>query len=453
MFTNEFISACKDFAKKRNDVLGEEFEDTKKICKYKIEFYSYILEFRYVKKESVFFKPSSLYCVIRLRKNSVVHYHLTDIIPFLEHKTFKSCYFWNIESSERLNSCFETLTATLENITSQLAPFLLDDSILLEALFGNYKIIYSLKETDVDFNKIEDSEDYAQSYFLSLQNHRDGYIFSRYCNFAPYALLLKNKVDKALVKYEKLNQKNKLFEYEKHLINHIINSENREFSAFESSCDTSAAEKLITPLTGLLEFAVVFSISSIFFCGIFAIYNLIISVNTLVVLSAPWYIGFLCAGLCSVFGTIALVSNKPIANKRLTKKERKEFSNILISKGVKKLSFIVFALSVAVSIFFAIMILISNVRFYDNTITFENKTYYYDNVHSVYYIESRYNVYGERIERASYVILFDDKTSLDLDGFTSIQFTEKEVLPLLKDKGLDIKAANSEKELPWYTEE
>lgn len=453
MFTNEFISICRDFAKKRNDVLSEELDDTKKICKYKIEFYSFILEFRYVKKESVFFKPSSLYCVIFLKKNSVVYYHLTDIIPFLEHKTFKSCYFWNIESPERLSCCFESLTATLENIIFQLVPFLSDDHILLEALFDNYKTIYNLKESDLDFNKIDDPQDYAQSYFLSLQNMRDGYIFSRYCNFAPYALLLKNKVNKALDKYEKLNQKNKLLEYEKHLINHIINSENREFNAFEASCDTSAAEKLITPLTGLIEFAVVFAVSSVFFCSIIAIYNLIISINTIVVLSAPWYIGFLCAGLCSVFGAIALVSNKPIASKHLSKKEIKDFSNILTSKGVKIFSFIVFALSVAVSIFFAIMIMMSNVRFYDNKISFESKTYDYDNIDSVYYIESRYNVYGDRIERASYVILFDDKTSLDLDGYASIKFTENKVLPLLKNKGLEVKRVNSERELPWYTVE
>ncbi|MBQ7035647.1 MAG: hypothetical protein IJN34_07925, partial [Clostridia bacterium] len=262
----------------------------------------------------------------------------------------------------------------------------------------------------------------------------------------------KNNVDKALEKYEKLDQKNKLLEYEKHLINHIIHSENHEFSAFESSCDTSAAEKLITPLSGLLEFAIVFAISSIFFCGAFAIYNLIISINTLVVLSAPWYLGFLCAGLCSVFGAIALVANKPFPNKYLTKKERIDFSNILISKGVKKFSCIIFALSIAVSMFFAIVILISNVRFYDDKISFENKTYHYDNIDSVYYIESRYNIYDEKIERASYVILFDDKTSLDLDGFTSIQFTEQEVLPLLSKKGINIKSAMSEKELPWYTE-
>ena len=102
--------------------------------------------------------------------------------------------------------------------------------------------------------------------------------------------------------------------------------------------------------------------------------------------------------------------------------------------------------------FFAIMILISNVRFYEDNISFENKTYSYDNIDSVYYIESRHNVYDERIERASYVILFDDKTSLDLDGFTSIQFTELEVLPLLSKKGISIKSVMSEKELPWYTE-
>ncbi len=453
MLTNDFISICKDFAQKRNDILNQELDDTKKICKYKIEFYNYILEFRYVKKESVFYKPSSLYCVMYLRKNSVVYYHLTDIIPFLEHKSFKSCYFWNIENSERLNSCFKSLVAIIENIISQLSPFLSDDSILSEALFESYKTLYSLKENDIDFNKIDFPDDYAQSYFLSLQNMRDGVIFSRYCNFAPYSLLLKNKVDKALAKYEKLNKENKLLEYEKQLINYIISSENREFNAFDSSCDTSASEKLMTPLTGLIEFAFVFAVFSVFFCGIISIYNLIISINTLVVLSAPWYIGLVCAGLCSVFGAIALVANKPLFNKHLTKKEQKDFSNILVSKGVKKFSFIVFLLSVAVSLFFAIIIMISNVRFYDHKITFDSKTYRYDNIDSVYYIKSRYNVYDEKIDRASYVILFNDKTSLDLDGYTTTEFTEAEVLPLLKNKGFDVKSADSERQLPWYTEE
>ena len=98
------------------------------------------------------------------------------------------------------------------------------------------------------------------------------------------------------------------------------------------------------------------------------------------------------------------------------------------------------------------MILKNNVRFYDNKIAFDNKIYSYEDIDSVYYIESRYNVYDERIERGSYVILFGDKTSLDLDGYTSIEYAEKEVLPLLKNKGFNINGVNSEKELPWYTE-
>lgn len=60
---------------------------------------------------------------------------------------------------------------------------------------------------------------------------------------------------------------------------------------------------------------------------------------------------------------------------------------------------------------------------------------------------------GDRIERGSYVILFDDKTSLDLDGYTSVEFAEKKVLPILKGKGIGVKNADSERDLPWYTEE
>lgn len=451
MFTNEFILLCQDFAKKRSDVLCETIEDTKKVCKYRIEFFSFILEFRYVKKESTFFKPSSLYCVIFLRKNSVVYYHLTDILPFLEQKCFKSCYYWNIESQERLHCCFDSLVSTLENITSQLAPFILDDTELLESLFNSYRTIYNLKDTDIDFNKINDPEDYSEIYFLSLQNMRDGYIFSRYCNFAPYAQLRKNKVDKALKKYEKLNQKNKLLAYEKHLIHHIIHSENREFHAFDSPCDTSVSEKLTEPLSMLKAFAAVFFISSVFFCGLCAIYYSIISAHALLVLAAPWYVGFLCAGLCSVFGAIALFPYLP--NKYLTKEERKNFSNILMPKGVKKFAFISFIISVLVSLFFAVMIMRSNVIFYNDQFTFDSKSYSYNDIDSVYYITARYNVYDDRIERSSYVILFDDKTSLDLDGYTTIEFTEKKVLPLLKEKGIECKKADSERELPWYTEE
>ena len=452
MFTNEFVSLCKAFAKSRNDVLGEELEDSKKVCKYTVKFYAYSIEFRYVKKESVFFKASSLYCVLRTRKTSVVYYHLPDLIPFLKDQSFKSCYFWHIESPQRLSRCFESLCEILDSITAQLAPFLLEDSPLAEALFASYKWIYNLKDTDIDFSKVDNPKDPSQEFFLSLQEMRDGYLFSRFTNFTPYVLLRKNKIQKALGRYEKLNRKGKLLEYEKQLLDHVSHLNGEAFCPFQPGCDTTVSEKLNAPVSTFLGFVLVFLVSSLLFCSGFAIYNFIISMNTQVVLSAPWYLGFLCAGLCSIFGAIAMAAIKPMPNKHLTKEERENFAKLLHSKGLKTFSLAAFLLSVAASIFFAVMILISNVRFYDEHIAFERKAYPYEQIHGVYYIESRYNVYDQRIERASYVILFDDKTALDLDGYASIELTEKEVLPLLEEKGFNVQGVASDKDLPWYVD-
>lgn len=451
MFTKEFISICKDYAQQCSHVLDEEVNDSKKVCKYKISFYSHSIEFRYVKKESVYFKPSSLYCVVYLNKNSVAYFHLPDLIPFLERQTFQPCYFWCIESVERLHSSFQSLLGILETVTSQL-PLCLETS-LSEALFSSYRKIFSLKEQDLDFSKIEDPKESAQTYFLSLQSMRDGYLFSRYGNFAPYALLLKNKVGKAIKKYSQLNQKGKLLEYEKCLLNHIASS-GSEFYGFDPSCDSAEVErKIITPLKGLKSFLLVYSIASAFFCSCFAIYNAIISIDALTVLAAPWYMGFLCAGFCAVFGTIAVTSLVPLPSKHVSMDEQKKMLKVLVSKGLRKLTMIAFAGSVAVSIFFTVMMMIPNVRFYDDHIAFYGKSYRYENVNSIYYISARYNVYEDRIERGSYVILFDDQTSLDLDGSASVEVTIRDVLPILKDKGFEIQFADSERDLPWYTED
>lgn len=450
MFTNEFISLCKSYAENRTDVLDENIDNSKKMCTYSIEFNSYILEFRYVKKESVYVKPSSMYCVLKLRKNSVVHYHLTDIIPFLENKTFNSCYFWCIETIERLNSCFKSLETTLDRVLSQLESLLSDDTALVESLFESYRIIYNLKQNDIDFGKIDDKNDYAHSYFLSLQKMRDEFVFSRYSNFAPYALLLKNNFDKAFKKYEKLNQKNKLFEYEKILIKHISDSDDSAFNPFESDTDTSASDKFMSIKILIKSCLICYIIFSVLFCSLFAVYNAVVSKDTIVFLASSWHTGFLCAGLCSVFGALAFFQYIP--DKHLTKTERCNYSKVLFSKGAKAFSATAFALSVVVSIFFAIMIMTSNVSFYNDRVEFDDQSYNYNQIDSVYLIQARYNVYDERIERSSYVILFDDKTSLDLDGYTSVETTEKDVLPIFENKGIPVGTADSERDLPWYTE-
>lgn len=50
MFTTEFISLCQAYAEKQSQVLFQNIDDSKKCCKYSVEFYGYTVEFRYVKK-------------------------------------------------------------------------------------------------------------------------------------------------------------------------------------------------------------------------------------------------------------------------------------------------------------------------------------------------------------------------------------------------------------------
>lgn len=450
MLTNDFILLCKEYTQNRQDVLNETVIDNKKFCRYNIEFLSYILEIVYVKKETTFYKPSSLYCTIKLRKNSVVHYHLTDIIPYIKEKSFNACYFTTIENTDRLSCCFKSLTNEIENVTSQIDEFLFDDTLLLEQLYENYKLIFNLKDKDLDFSQIDNKNDYAHNFFTSLQKSRDGFVFSRFSSFAPYEALVKKQNFIAITKYEKLNMKGKLFDYEKDLLNHIVHLD-CDFTALSPECNTKLFESKFLTLGVLVKTAFTFfAIFSVIFCCLFACYNLTISRNTVITLCAPWYCGFLCAGLCAVFGSITYFQKMP--NKYLTKKQREDFAKITISKPLKFFCNALFVLSIITSIFFAITIAKENVRFYDESINFSSKNYRYEQIDSVYYIKSRHNLYGDKINRASYVILFKDKTSLDLDGYTSVESTQKHVLPFLEDKNIEIKEADSEKQLPWYSE-
>ena len=72
----------------------------------------------------------------------------------------------------------------------------------------------------------------------------------------------------------------------------------------------------------------------------------------------------------------------------------------------------------------------------------------YDDIENIYYIQSRYNEFGDRIQRASYVLDLNNGKLLDLDGYTTAKETEKELLPYLKSKGFKIIKLDSDKDLP-----
>ena len=94
-----------------------------------------------------------------------------------------------------------------------------------------------------------------------------------------------------------------------------------------------------------------------------------------------------------------------------------------------------------------------SISFYENNLSLAGKYLVnreiieYEDIENIYYLKARYNEYGEKIDRSSYVLHMKNDDYIDLDGYTSIEVSEKEILPLLN---LEVISVESERELDWY---
>ena len=71
----------------------------------------------------------------------------------------------------------------------------------------------------------------------------------------------------------------------------------------------------------------------------------------------------------------------------------------------------------------------------------------YQDLKTVYYSKGLYNVYGDFIDRPSYLLEFSDGRVWDSDGFTSIEVCEEHILPLLEEYYEKIEQIESRNEL------
>ncbi len=451
----QFIQLCNEYAKEKSAIYTE-CVSGKKRCVFTIELLSLKLEFCYVKNTSAFESPSTLYCRIYLRKNSVVRYHIPDILPLIGAEDFRGCYFPLIENPTRMDSCFRQLCEILDSHLPAMENLAISGNIDNTDIFESYKKIYSLKEKDLDFNLIHEGEDSAYL-FNYLQNNRDGYMVNLFTVFAPYEKLISGNTEKALELYEKWEKKRGLLPYEKHLCEFLKRDENQNFLPFTPECLLKRNIKSATnpPIWEyLLNAIVVYIPFAIVFCIIFAIIDWILSMNTLFSFTTPWYDGFLAAGLCGIFGSLALRNKVKTLLFGEKAKNDIEIDEIANSKGINIFMYVSFGLAIIFSLFASFMIISSHALFYEDTFKFTEEQgvfryseYTYDEIENVYYMESRYNDYGDRVDRASYVLVMKDSKVFDFDGFTNVKETEKTILPFLAKKGYTVKHIDSDKEL------
>lgn len=450
----KYISLCTAYAESKKNVLSYKAYDEKEVCRFVVVFPLVKVEFRYVKKPKSFENPNTFYCVVYLNKNSKIYYHLPDLIPYFESKDFRCTYFSAIESADRMENCFTALACVIDSNFAEIEKLALDDKVAQSALFDLYRRFYSLKETDLDFTKALIAEGFDRDFFLDLQKKRDRVMLLRFATAGGYANLLQGKKRKAVAFYEKWDKKGILFEYENQLLEFLKSADSEGFAFVPDECNSSAdIARFNSPLSGIRAGLVLFAVFAVIFCSAFALYNYIAGRDAVFTIAAPFYLGLMPALLCTIFGTIAFYGYIP--DKKFKEGKKQEMYKAVNTKATRIAATVAFAVVFVVSVLFSAMMVSCDVRFYDEEIRFatgefsvKHENHKYSEIDGVYYISARYNYLDERIERPSYLILFNDKKVLDLDGYTSVEFSEKNVIPFLEEKGFSVKRVDSDKDLP-----
>ena len=449
-----FLTRCEEYAKKLN-ALGTKTTSEKKTTFFSIILPSIKIQLIYSKKRSAFDLPSTIFARVYLNKNTNHFYHIPELLAFLDIDYYRACYFPYIESEERMNCCFDALTEVLD---SHIADF---EKIV--TTFRHEEMRRYQFESIKDLSFLKD-EDYNNSdiYVKMIEMGETMTFLQRMTVFDAYYNLCCGKREEAIKKYEKLNSKNKLFEHEKRLLEFIKKPENADFKPITDECFSYKEAKPYTLNSN------VFSLKSLAFAlGVtiptFVIFPFIvekiISGGAIAHYGAPWWVNVLFGGVAALNVVIGFADNinKIVGDKNA--KTRVKYRQILESKLSKDITEIVFRSLSTILFLFVMMLSLFTTSVYDTYIKtpsdgnpFEMTQIQYEDVEKIYYMNARYNVYGDRIDRPSYVFILKDGTIFDFDMVNTAEETERDILPLLEKYNLETIRVDSHKEIPSYDE-
>lgn len=443
-----FVKLCHDYARDR-DYLGISVEKEKNACAVSMVGRAAKLQLVYRLRETLGTPPSVLYCRMYPDKNSPVCLQLPQLLPLLGLEDYRACYFPYIETAQRMEACFRALwdiVADIFPILERLASAG-EDQMLLEQAVG--QLLPDAEPADILKNGSE-----AQKAFLRGQRISENGYITRFTLFAPWRQYLWGQGKKALSLYRR--QKD-LMPYEQGLCRFLETAEGKHFSPIPEACfaqrDMEAVTKGKEDMGTILKCALVFYLfSAAVFCLLIGLNQLIFSRDAVCFFGAPWYAGLLLGALPALFGGAALRRRLIPLVSRKTARQQLEFDDIInASPFVDRFAGLALAVAMVFSLYIGVQIAGSMVCLYDSYgkcyDDFRCQQFTYEEVEAIYHVSVRYNPYGDRIERASYVIVLEDGSFIDLDGYTSPEETEQTALRVFQEAGLEIKEIDSLREL------
>lgn len=443
MFEDAFRALCEETARKTDD-LGTEFRADKKFAVFTL--YRRLIKLELVfKRNSLGNVDNVLYCRVYPNKITDVFYLLPEVFVELDIDEYRAVFFSMIENEERLKACFLQLWSIIE-----------EHLPAIEAGAGKGLLPWE--------RKLEEGDHLERRLIFDSASPmaREPFVILDYTKGNVYSALLSGNRKKAIETIEKYRAKGKTLEYQNRLCDHLKEA-GEEFSLMPDECnalrDANLAEKKSLPVYIGMFLAAFIAVSAVLLAAKL-IFDLFFARGTVAVFGAPWYSCFLLAVLPALFGAVAY--RKQLMKLLFPKRAERmiERDEVVNGKGVNKLAAIFLAAVIGFTIGAFIMICLPAVRVYSDKLdtasdesVFKREEYRFSDIAEICHISARYNVYGERIERPSYVLVMKDGRKLDLDGNTSEKRTEEELLPLLSEYSIPITELDSDRDLKTRTGE
>lgn len=460
-------ATCVEAFGKRLDALETTVSHSKKAVIFSIETRLSRLEFVLTTKNSFMCPVGTLFARVFPQKNRPLSLHLYEL---MQPNDFRCTYFPYNESSERVEESFAVLSALLEAHLPALERLALDDAAFQAAMdekcaalreCAKGKILDMLDKAAEDPENEITKED-VQEYLLDEWSEFYE-TFSQLVLFTQdeaYSAFLTGDVEKAKKKYRKRIEKGELPPYFVRLYAFLQTPEAVDYQPMPESCAPVLAsrdyvngpqEGKLLLVTGCACYA-----CSLALCLLVAGITYLICKWNAVYVAMDWpFILMLPLGPAA-FGSVGL---RRLFIPLVFRKDAKRIAavdGLTNGKVLNRIAGIITGLVLVVVVFFSFLFTAATPRVFSDRMVYDNAanfpflnpvTYKYENLETVYYIDGRYNVYDELVERGSYVLVFEDGTAIDLDGSLTEKQTEEHILPLLKPYVAEVEEVATDREL------
>ena len=439
----EMLLACaqatEDFGK-RLDAVDTYVAEAKKAILFTVETRLSKIEFVYTIKGIGLCPKSTLFVRIYPLKNRPLCLHLYEIV---RHDDFRCTYFSMIESGQRMEACFAVLADMVEEYLPAVETLAMDAVAYDNTLADKRQAV--LRCANIEESKVPTDPELVADFWATWADFYEQFVsLASFTANNCYTAFLQGNLAKAKKLYTKRLLKGNLLPYEERLLAFLDTPEAATYQPAPEAC--MAFVRATTYTDGKEEGKLLLVTALFCYAAVLAVEWLIAGVTYLILgqgatyYPLDWVFLFILPLLSAVFGSVALRRRFIPLVFRDEAECIARIDRLANGKVVNGAATVLTAVCTAAVLFFGFVFVAAAPRFYTDRMVWDDAakfpllnpvTYAYEDIEQVYYIEGRINVYGELVDRGSYVLVFADGTAIDMDASISVRETEEHVLPLL----------------------